>query len=121
MKTHRGTVEALIDLHEQWRGKYDDQDEDEDDKPSAEAMADYLTDPDRAKFCCIVSNLDPDVRLELHALLWVGRDDGHTAADFDDLVAHAKTTSCDGDGKYLSGKIGLVASWRRGMDIMGLT
>jgi hypothetical protein len=88
--------------------------------PSSDEIIDYITHPERAKFCCIVDNLDRDVRLELLALMWLGRESASKKTDFPGLVEHAKTTTDDGDGRYLFGKAGLVDHWRRGMSIMGM-
>ena len=123
MKTNRGTVEALIALYHQCHSRREERYGDEDaDKPSVRVkeVLDYLTDPDLAKFCCIIDNLDRDVRLELLALLWLGREDDSTSDDFVGWVEHAKTTTDDGEGSYLFGKAQLVESWRRGMEIMEL-
>lgn len=121
MKTNRGTVEALIALYQQCHSRLEERyGDDTADKPSVDEMRDYLTDPDRAKFCCIIDNLDRHVRLELIALMWLGREEDPRPDDFVGFVAEAEKNNSEGDGRYLFGKVQLVEYWRRGMDIMAL-
>lgn len=101
MKLHEYTVQAILELY----GEYKKTFRDEDETLSLKAL-DYdqlmstLRDPNRRKLVSLIDNLDPDVRAELIAVMWIGRGDGN-ANDFEKLKQHAIDTTDQGDAEYV--------------------
>jgi|GEM_PF-4789176 len=119
MRVHRETIDVLIDLYTQCHQVLEDEyDAGKDGEEAMEAAAmDYMSCPQRAKFCCMVDNLDPEVCRELIALMWLGREpEDHSLADFDGLKERAATKT--DAGNYLMGKKRLPEHWRTALGML---
>jgi hypothetical protein len=121
MRVHRETIEVLIDLytqcHEVLEGEYD---AGKDGEEALEAAAmDYMLSPERAKFCCIVDNLENEVCRELIALMGLGRESEELSAkDFEGLKESAAKNP--DTGNYLIGKQDLPEHWRTALGMLNI-
>ena len=117
MRVHKETIDVLIDLYLRCRkvfeAEYDAKHEGSD---ALEAAAtDYMVCPERIDFCCVVDDLEHEVRLELIALMWIGDpSNDYSPLDFEELKKGAvKYTNV---GNYLIDQIGLPKCWRAALD-----
>jgi hypothetical protein len=117
MRVHKETIDVLIDLYLRCRkvfeAEYDAKHEGSD---ALEAAAtDYMVCPERIEFCCVVDDLEHEVRLELIALMCIGDPSNDSSpADFAALKKGAvKYTNV---GNYLIDQVGLPEHWRAALD-----
>jgi hypothetical protein len=106
MQISRGTIEGLLDLHRlscEASGEIRRRSESGDISPTDATMED-LTSPAANRFFCVVANLDSEVRAELVALMWLGRDEQYTQEDFPILLDKARKQEWQGDAAYLDEK-----------------
>lgn len=85
------------------------------------ALSMYYESPTRQAFLRELDTFAPDERIELVALMWLGRGDGReTAADWDGLVAEARRVSPGGDVLLLVGRNRLSRYLAAGLSKLGL-
>jgi hypothetical protein len=121
MKVHKETIEVLIDLYTQshmvLNKEYDAEREGEDAMEAA-AM-DYMSSPERARFCSIVDNLEDEVSRELIALMRLGRErEDHSPEDFDRLKEKAAVKP--DTGNYLFEEQRLAEHWRIALKMLNI-
>jgi len=79
----------------------------------------YITDSRRAQFKKIINSLSKEERVELLALVWLGRGDaGVTMKDWNLLIEHAKLEAGEGVAEYLISKAPLADYIDRGLQKM---
>ncbi len=64
-----------------------------------------------------IARLSFEARMELMALMWIGRGDGFT---FEGALQHARRTTSESDAAYMAGKSPLPRYLRRGLERIGL-
>jgi hypothetical protein len=119
MKVHAETIEALIDLYNRCHQVLDDEFNIKTDGEEVLEVAamDYMSCPQRSRFCSIVDNLDPDVCREMVALMQIGMEpERFHSADFDDLKGAAVTGAKA--GRLLIDTQNLPRYWRRALGLM---
>ena len=118
LRITRELVETLITLHDEstryvypngQSGTYDFSSEE-----GLEIVKRGKSDPHRPKFEQIVDSLDLEMKRELIALMWLGKDDEHGVEQFPLLLEHAVVAQ-DAAAQYLSSKSELSRSLREGM------
>jgi len=73
-------------------------------------------DPDKKALREKIGNLTPAARMELMALMWIGREPDWA---FDDALAYAYKNSNDGDVEYIAGKaMGLSIYLHKGLALI---
>lgn len=93
MQVLPGTIAIICDLSRKQRERSKSM-------PPQEAMLDEKL----RQYNQLLENLDPQVKWELIALMWMGRGEEYQACDFDTLVEESKTHGTQRAGDYLSGK-----------------
>lgn len=79
-----------------------------------EAMVDHIGSPERAALHRRVQDLTEDERMELIAVMWLGRGDG-SVRNWRALVKEAHNMSDEGDVPYICGKAPLPEYLRQGL------
>lgn len=78
MKIHNYTLQTIIDLYKEFKMDFSNDND----------LEASIQNPHRRKIFCLIDNLDPEVRAEFMAVMWIGRGDGK-AKDFESLKQYA--------------------------------
>jgi hypothetical protein len=119
----RETVEEVIRLAEQksladlaWSKKHGLEDGLRGNTFTAKELLDHLQSDERTELYVYVRVLTKDERLELMALMWLGRgDSGEKASDWEMLVKHARGMGDEEDTPYICSKAPLARYLRDGL------
>lgn len=84
-------------------------------------LQDHDDDPVREELGSLIQELSVDEQIDLVALMWLGRDDGSKAVDWDEIRQQAADAHNQHTAGYLCGNPLLGDHLEAGLDIIGLS